>query len=145
MSVRPASETVVVEEDVNLDPKKATSAGEYLVFSLPAARKGFDSWRIRSLNSFRTYPFELPSVLDEKVTYRITTPEGTIVSEPFEKTISGPAGTVKVKLTVDGRTAVYTREAKFTKDIIPVKEYSSFRSQVNLLKDDAFRTIVVKK
>ena len=145
MSVRPASETVVVEEDVNLDPKKATSAGEYLVFSLPAARKGFDSWHIRSLNSFRTYPFELPSVLDEKVTYRITTPEGTIVSEPFEKTISGPAGTVKVKLTVDGRTAVYTREAKFTKGIIPVKEYSSFRSQVNLLKDDAFRTIVVKK
>lgn len=143
--VETASETVVIEEDVVLDPKKATVAGDYHIFSLPSAREGFDSWRIRSLNSFRNYPFELPSLLDEKVSYRISVPEGTIVTEPFEKTISGPAGTAKIKLTVDGNKAFYTREVRFVKGIIPVKEYSSFRSQVNLLKDDAFRTITVKR
>ena len=116
-----------------------------MVFSIPTAFKGFDSWGIRSLNSSRNYPFEIPSTLDEKVTYRITAPEGTIVSEPFVKTLSSPVGTVKVSLTVSGNKALYTREAKFNKTIIPVKEYTSFRSQINLLKDDAYRRIVVKK
>lgn len=142
---QPKPETVSIDEEIVLDGKNATQAGDYLVCTIPAARKGFDSWGIRNLNSFRTYPFEIPSQLDEKVTYRITAKEGTIVTEPFEKTLSGPAGTVKVKLTVDGNTAVYTREAKFTKEIIPVKEYASFRAQANLLKDDAYRRIVVKK
>ena len=145
VAIAEASATVNIDEEVTLDPKRASQAGDYLVFSIPTAREGFDSWRIRSLNASRNYPYELPSILDEKVTYRISAPEGTIVSEPFEKTLSGPAGTVKVKLTVDGNKAVYTREAKFTKGIIPVKEYASFRAQANLLKDEAYRTIVVKK
>ena len=98
-----------------------------------------------SLNSSRNHPFEIPSTLDEKVTYRITAPEGTIVSEPFVKTLSSPAGTVRVSLTVTGNKAVYTREAIFNKTIIPVKEYAFFRSLVKLLKDDAYRRIVVKK
>ena len=145
VAVPEASADVNIEEEVVLDPKRATQAEDYLVYAIPSAREGFDSWRLRSLNSIRTYPFEIPSKLNEKVTYRITTPEGTIVSKPFEKTITGPAGTVKVSLTVDGNKAVYTREAKFGKTIIPVKEYASFREQANLLKDEAFRTIVVKK
>ena len=140
-----ANATVDINEEITLDPQKANDAGNYLIFSIPNAMKGFDTWGIRSLNSSRHYPFELPSTLDEKVTYRITATEGTIVSEPFVKTLSGPAGTVKVSLTVDGNKAVYTREAKFNKTIIPVKEYSSFRTLVNLLKDDAYRTVVVKK
>ena len=140
-----ANATVDINEEITLDPQKANNAGNYLIFSIPNAMKGFDTWGIRSLNSSRNYPFELPSTLDEKVTYRITAPEGTIVSEPFVKTLSGPAGTVKVSLAVDGNKAVYTREAKFNKTIIPVKEYSSFRALVNLLKDDAYRTVVVKK
>lgn len=145
VAVPEASATVNIDEEITLDPKRASEAGGYLLFTIPTAREGFDSWRLRSLNSIRNYPFEIPSVLDEKVTYRITAPEGSIVSEPFEKTLSGPVGTVKVKLEVNGNKAVYTREAKFTKGIIPVKEYASFRAQANLLKDEAYRTIVVKK
>ena len=145
VAVPEGTTTFSLEEEVTLDPKTADAAGNYLIFKLPSARKGFDTWGIRSLNSTRNYPFELPSVLDEKVTYRITAAEGTIVSEPFVKTLSGPAGTVKVSLTVEGNKAVYTREAKIVKSIIPVKEYSSFRAMANLLKDDAYRTIVVKK
>ena len=145
VAVPEASAIVNIDEEVTLDPNKAVDAGNYLVFSIPTAFKGFDSWGIRTLNSSRNYPFEIPSTLDEKVTYRITAPEGTIVSEPFVKTLSSPVGTVKVSLTVNGNKALYTREAKFNKTIIPVKEYTSFRSQINLLKDDAYRRIVVKK
>ena len=145
LPVTKADGKVSVDEDIVLNPNMATEAGDYQVYTIPPARKGFDTWFIRSLNGIRNYPFELPSVLDEKVTYRISVAEGTIVSEPFEKSLSGPAGTVKVKLTVDGNKAVYTREAKFVKTLIPVKEYASFRAQANLLKDDAYRTIVVKK
>lgn len=145
VDVPEASSEVAVDEEITLDSKRAAQAGEYLVYTIPPAKEGFDSWGIRTLNSSRSYPFEIPSLLNEKVTYRISTPEGTIVSEPFEKSLSGPAGSVRVSLKVDGATAVYTREAKFNKGIIPVKEYSSFREQVNLLKDEAFRTIVVKE
>lgn len=142
----PATDTKVdIDEELVLDPEKATEAGDYQVYTIPNIWKGFDSWGIRTLNSIRNYPLELPSPLDEKVTYSIKASEGTIVSRPFEKTLSGPVGTVKVKLTVNGSEAVYTREARFTKTFIPVKEYPSFREQANLLKDDAFRTIVVKK
>ena len=68
-----------------------------------------------------------------------------IASYQKQKSAVESVVSVKVRLTVDGNKAVYTREAKFTKGMIPVKEYASFRAQVNLLKDDAYRRIVVKK
>jgi hypothetical protein len=146
VSVPEAFTEVKIDETVSLDPKNATEAGDYLVFNLPVARESLDASGVRSLNSSRSYPIELPFKLDESVTYRIEAPEGgTIVSEPFEKTLSCPAGSVKVKLTVSGGTAVYTREAKILKTIVPVKEYASLRNMFNLYKDDAYRTIVVKK
>ena len=145
VAVPEAEEAVNIDREVVLDPKKATEAGDYLVFTIPTAEKGFDTWGTGALTAIRKYPYEVPSVLNEKVTYRISTPKGTIVSKPFEKSLSGPAGTVKVKLAVDGGKAVYSREASFVKTIIPLKEYASFKAQADFLKDEAFRTIVVKK
>ena len=146
VEVPEAVSQVRIDEALALDPKQATEAGDYLVFKIPSAREGLDAVGLRNLNSARSYPFELPFKLDESVTYRISAPEGgTIVSVPFEKTLSSPAGSVKVKLTVDGGTAVYTREAKIVKTIIPVKEYASLRAMLNLYKDGAYRTVVVKK
>lgn len=116
----------------------------YALYTLPDTDKGIDTWRLR-LNSTRTQPMELPCRIKEACSYTLTVDGWDIETRPFRKEISNPVGKISLTMHREDNRLIIRREIELQKTMIEPNEYHAFRSLVLLWKNDAFRTLILKK
>ncbi|MGP1435187.1 MAG: DUF3857 domain-containing protein [Phocaeicola sp.] len=145
VKVAPIKVTTNVVTDLNSDKDGVSKHAGYTVYRLPSTDKGFDTWRITTLNTQRKEAFEIPTLLNETDNYDITLPSGTsLASKPFNKSIINKVGSVELQLiNVDGKAKV-TRSIRLNEQVIPTSDYAQFRTLVNLWNDLAYRTVIAK-
>ena len=145
VKVAPAKITTDIVKDLNTEKVGVTQNAGYTVYQLPATDKGFDTWRITTLNTLRKEAFEIPTLLNEVDTYDITLPSGiSLASKPFNKSITNKVGSVKLQLSDEGGKVKITRSILLNEQVIPVGDYAQFRTLVNLWNNPAYRSIVTK-
>ena len=130
------------EKEITLDTSSAQNG--YLVYTLPAT-DGFDKWNIRSLNSKRTDLFEIPSIIQDKISYTITVPEGTSLRssvKPVE--INTPQGKVSRTITTSGTQIKVVRSIELNKQQYTPQEYNEVRKLITEWNSDTNKQLFLQ-
>ncbi len=88
---------------------------------------------------------ELPCRIKEACSYTLTVDGWDVETRPFRKEISNPVGKISLTMHREDNRLIIRREIELQKSIIEPNEYHAFRSLVLLWKNDAFRTLILKK
>lgn len=141
--------TLINSEDAAAKPdfsrqERLRAVSGYTLYTLPSTDKGIDAWRLR-LNSTRTQPMELPNRIKESCSYTLAVDGWEVETRPFRKEISNAVGNVSLTMHREDNRLIIRREIELQKSIIEPDEYPAFRTLVLLWKNDAFRTLILKK
>lgn len=118
---KPAIQNETIE--INLDGM--TYDNGYLVYTLPSG-KGIDKWNMGALNNVRDVTFELPSLLQEKITYIISVPEGIKLASPTEPiVVNSPYGKMSRTITAHANGIEVVCSIELNKQQFSVNEYPS--------------------
>lgn len=135
---------VVVNEQMEVKADASKAENGYLVVDLPAAGKGIDSWGMSHLNSERTQTFELPTELDETVTYTIDLPSGMeLITPATTREITKPFGSISRSVTKEGNTVTVVRKIKLNQMQFTPAEYAALRTIVSEWFTTANNTILL--
>jgi len=103
----------------------------YAICSLPAS-SGVDSWQMASLNSKREDILEIPSMINEEITYIVTPDKGLTLQTPTgTKTIEKPFGKVSYTVNQKGDKVEVTRTIQLNQIQFNQAEYNDFRALIN--------------
>lgn len=117
-------------KEVAIDAAKAVKG--YVVCTLPAASAGVDSWSMNALNSKRTELFEIPSLINQEITYTVKPANGMQLQTPVTPTvISKPFGKVTRTITPKGNTIEVVRSISLDKQQFTPAEYNDLRQVIN--------------
>lgn len=109
--------------EANIDGKPYENG--YFVYTLPAG-KGFDEWNMVALNSKREDLFELPSMLQEEITYTISIPESVKLASPADPVIiNSPYGKITRTITVNADNIEVVCTIELNKQQFSAKEYTA--------------------
>lgn len=130
------------EMKLNLDINAAKNG--FLVYDLPPS-DGIDKWNIKYLNTKRTDLFEIPSMIQDNISYTITVPEGTTLrssAKPIEiKTSQG-----KVTRTIEktGTKIKVVRSIELNKSQYTPQEYDEVRKLITEWNSDSNKQLLFK-
>lgn len=103
-----------------------------VICQLPTPSAGIDSWHMNGLNSRRTEMMELPSMLNEQITYTVTPAEGLkLQTEITTTTVTKPCGKVTHTVTQKGNTIEVVRTIELNKQQFTPTEYGDLRTLIN--------------
>lgn len=141
----PEQVTYAVEKDLNTEEAGLSQSGDYLVYTLPVPDKGFDTWRIKTLNTERRQTYEIPTMLDETCEYTLVLPEGrTLATKPYDRTIRNKVGEVRLQLVREENKVKIARHIRLNEYLIPTSYYAAFRSLANLWNNPAYRSVILR-
>lgn len=130
------------EREIALDASQAKNG--YFVYQLPAT-KGIDKWNMRSLNSRRSELLELPAAIQDKISYRLTLPEGTKLLtgvQPIE--IDTPQGKVCRTIQINGNRIEVVRSIELYKQQYAPQEYNQVRKLIAEWNSESNRQLLFK-
>lgn len=134
-----------VDERIEVKVSAAQAKDGFLVCTLPKASKGIDSWYMTTLNSKREQPIEIPSLLNEKVTYTITAEEGMQLQTPAEtRTLNKPFGSFSQTVTQQGKVTTIVRTLQLNKLQYSPAEYNDLRLLINEWMNPAAKTLLFR-
>lgn len=100
----------------------------FVICTLPSSSKGMDSWRMNTLNSGREQMFEIPTLLQEEITYVITPKDGMKLQTPVTtKSITKPFGSFTQTITQEGDQVKVVRKITLNKQQYTPAEYKELR------------------
>lgn len=115
-------------KEVSIDSKQFVNG--YLVYTLQGGN-GLDTWYMNSLNSKRNDLFELPSMLQEKITYVISIPEGVKLTSSTEPiVVDSPYGKMSRTITVNSNSIEVVCSIELNKQQFSANEYPAVRSLI---------------
>lgn len=124
----PAEVKETIAVSVNADKAVAGT----VICTLPAPSAGLDSWHMNGLNSRRTEIMELPSLLNEQITYTVTPAEGLkLLTEATTSTVTKPCGKVTRTITQKGNTFEVIRAIELNKQQFTPAAYNDLRTLIN--------------
>ena len=127
---------VEINESKELKVEANNAVGGIVICSLPKVSQGVDSWHMNSLNSQRKEIFELPSPINEKVTYTVTPAKGLkLISSTEPAVLVKPCGKVSQTINLKGDKIEVVRTIALNKLQITPSEYNDFRSLMNEWSD----------
>jgi Transglutaminase-like superfamily. len=129
------------EKEITLDTSSAKNG--YLVYDLPPTA-GIDSWNITTLNSRRTDLFEIPSGIQDKISYTITVPEGVSLRNAKSIEISTPQGKVSRTIRTEGTQIEVVRYIELNKQQYTPQEYSEVRNLINEWNSNTNKQLLFK-
>lgn len=116
----------------------------YLIYTLPQTN-GFDKWNITSLNSKRSDILELPSMIQDKITYAITIPEGWEFVGTTEPTaINNNQGKLNRSLSLNGNKLEVVRSIELNQIQFNSGEYNDLRTLISEWNSDKNKQLVFK-
>lgn len=130
------------KREINIDASQAQNG--YFVYQLPAT-KGIDKWNMRSLNSRRSELLELPSAIQDKISYTLTLPEGvTLLTavQPIE--IDTPQGKVCRTIRITGNQIEVVRSIELYKQQYTPQEYNNVRKLIAEWNSENNRQLLFK-
>lgn len=131
-SLQVAAQPTVVKENKELTVDAEKAANGYVVCTLPTVSAGVDEWQMNSLNSKRAELFELPSMIDQTITYTITPSKGLKLQTPTATlTTEKPFGKVTRTITPKGNTIEVVRTISLSKQQFTTAEYADLRQLIN--------------
>lgn len=134
-----------IENDMELKSvRNVRKAGDYTVFTLPAANYGVDAWRMSILNTSRRESFEIPYAVDETYEYEISLDGVSSLTENVAVDISNPAGSLRIVIENCGDKVSVFRHIALNKTVFTAKEYDSVRKLLLAWNNPAYRKVVVK-
>lgn len=134
----------VYNEDKEIVLNTSSAQNGYLVYNLPIT-EGIDKWNIRSLNTKRTDLFEIPSIIQDRISYTITIPEGTTLkssTKPIE--ISTPQGKVSRTIKINGTQIQVVRSIELNKQQYTPQEYNDVRKLIAEWNSDSYKQLLFK-
>lgn len=141
--VAQSAESKKISEQKELSINKDQAVNGYILYNLPTSTSGVDSWRMNSLNSRREQMLEIPSMIDEVITYTINLPEGVRLQTPTGTTgINKPFGKVNQSITLNGNTVEVKRSIEINQLQFSPSEYTDFRALINEWVDPGKRLLV---
>jgi len=121
-----------VKEDKEITIKADQAVNGYVVSTLPIPSKGIDTWYMSTLNTNRSKLFEIPSLLNEEVVYRVTYEEGMVLETPSDtKTINKSFGSYSQTISMLGNTIEVKRTLLLNKLQYSPAEYKELRMLIN--------------
>lgn len=142
LKIEQASAIYTEDREITLNTSAAKNG--YLVYHLPAT-KGFDTWNIRSLNTKRADLFEIPSAIQDKISYTLTIPTGASLSSSTKAIeISTPLGKVSRTIKTNGTQVEVVRRIELNKLQYTPEEYNEVRALITEWNSDSNRKILFK-
>lgn len=137
---------VVVKETKSIEVKADKAIGGVVVCALPAVGQGVDSWGMNPMNSQRKEMLEVPSLLQEEVTYTVTPEKGlTLATPPTQKNINNSCGKFTLSITQKGDKVEVVRRIELDKMQISPAEYKDLRTMMNEWADPNNSLLLFKK
>ena len=130
------------KKEVQLD--KASAQNGYIVYTLPASN-GIDKWYMGSLNSKRTDLFELPSALQEQITYTISIPEGAkLISSAEPIAVNTQYGKLSRTIKTNDNQIEVICSIELNKQQYNSKEYQEVRKLITEWSSNSYKQLVFK-
>lgn len=125
-----------VKESKEVAVDAAKAANGYVVCTLPAVSAGVDGWHMNALNSKSTELFELPSLIDQTITYTVKPADGLKLQTPSAPLATEtPFGKVTRTITPKGNTIEVVRTIRLNKLQFTPAEYAALRQLINAWVD----------
>lgn len=140
------TEKIKDSNSITLTPEEIQTAKECGYVVKPIRFRTSNSIASMSrLNSNRTEVLELPHLLNETHTLKITLPENmTLENSVDEIRQDKPFGSLKMSIQSDGKTVVINRELKIKQQQIVPAQYDEFRSFITTWLDNANNQLIFK-
>lgn len=123
---------VEVKESREVKVEAGQAVGGIVTCTLPKIVKGVDGWYMNSLNSKRSEVFELPSLINEQVTYTITPEKGLkLMTSTAPMVLTNSCGKVSRTITRKGDNVEVVRTIELNKLQLTPAEYKDLRSLMN--------------
>lgn len=117
-------------KSVEIDTEMAQNG--HIILELPAVRKGLDSWGMATLSSQREGIFEVPSMLNEEITYRIKLKDGCQLLTPTdERRLDTPYGSYYMTITQKGDEIEVVRSITIERLQFTPQQYGDVRLLIN--------------
>ncbi|MDD4516525.1 DUF3857 domain-containing protein [Massilibacteroides sp.] len=121
----------IFDDTVDTSIDKSLVKNGYLVYTLPPT-KGFDRWHISNLNSKRTDLFEIPSAIQDKITYCVKVPEGMeLISSSDPSSITTSIGKVERLIKQEGDHLEIIKTIELKKQQYSPNEYSDLKKLID--------------
>lgn len=137
------TQPLIIKENKEINIDASMAKGGFIIYTLPVLSKGIDTWNISSLPSRRAGLFEIPSLLQEEITYTINKVEGLTLKTPVGQTmVSKPYGKVTQTITSKDSTIEVIRTIELNKQQFTPAEYSDLRVLLNEWTDPNNRLLL---
>ena len=119
----------------------------YSFWKLPALSSGTDGWHIAELASKRNTPLELPMLISESYTFKVTLPEGMTLVTPKTDLVLNPdkVGRMSILISQQGNELRVTRTLQLNDLVIQPENYEAFRNLINIWSEKRYKEMVFKK
>ncbi|MBC8321799.1 MAG: DUF3857 domain-containing protein [Bacteroidetes bacterium] len=122
-----------------------SKSNNYLSFELPYINNGSENWHINILPAKRSAPLEIQEPIHERYEYTIVFPNELKPVSPHKNIeIKNDAGYLLIKFEKSEKEIIITKEIKFDKKIIGIKDYGSFREIMNTWNNSNYKLIIFK-
>lgn len=125
------AEPTVVSEKKEVTVSKDNAKNGFVVCTLPASYQGINSWRVSTLNSKRTNTFELPSMMQQTITYTISADGLQLQTSTEEQVVTNAFGKVVRTITPKGNKVEVVRRIELNKQQFTPNEYKELRRLIN--------------
>ena len=119
----------------------------YYFWKLPALASGTDGWHMAELATTRQTPLEIPLLIFESYTAKVTLPEGMTMVTPKTELVLNPdkVGQMSILISQQGNVLLVTRTLKLNDLVIQPENYDLFRNLMNIWNEKKYREIVLRK
>jgi hypothetical protein len=123
----------------------AEGTGDYFTLTLPHFAQGIALAKIGELPTERITRFELPNAYDESYEFSIKLPKGYVaVGTTHNEYLENEFGSVTISKEMAGSEIKLTRSIKLNQAVVPVNQYSNFRSLMALWADKNLNSLAIK-
>jgi hypothetical protein len=140
------SETTEVTYKILTADSMRQEAGYYF-WKLPMLASGTDGWKMAELAGKRNTPLEIPMLINESYTYKVTLPRGmTLVTPATELYVNpGKVGQLRIMISQQGDVLLVSRTLTLDSMVIEPENYDAFRNLMNTWNEKKYREIVLKR
>lgn len=118
----------------------------YIVYKLPVATKGVNTWNMDILNSSRKGIFEIPYAAKENYEYELTLdPSMEIKTNEKQIEINKPFAKVRISLKKNGNSVKISKELIINKTQITPAEYPDFRKIILTWNDKNINNLIINQ
>ncbi|MDH6313806.1 hypothetical protein M2137_002597 [Parabacteroides sp. PFB2-10] len=134
---------LVITEKREIKLTREQNKNGYIIYALPTIPQGIDTWGMRTLNTQRKEVFEIPSLLEEEITYEITLEEYIELKTTTSRHITHAAiGSFSQTISQEGNQVIVKRAIRLDKQQYSPAEYQLVRELIQEWNDPSGRTLL---